>query len=842
MRGRKSVGNVAPAPTENLEPRLLLCAVHGAHDTLAESERLAAVASTPAAVAAVGTPRLPDLTPLADVGRDYVYGWQFDTKEIPGHTLLRLTTAMGNGGAGPLELRGGAINPDGTQNVYQRVFLEGGGFSDRLAGTFTYHPSHNHTHFDNFSAYRLRAVAPDGGAGEIVAAGEKISFCLLDVDHYAPSLPGSPTQPRYVTCDTFQGVSPGWADVYDLGLPDQWIDVTDAPDGRYWLEVAVDPANHLLESDETNNVVRVPIDLVKPPQDPMVVSHAPSGQYPAPVGSIDFNFDQPMDPASFDAAQDVTRFSGPRGADLRAAITGYSWLDDNTLRVTFATQAAEGTYAMAIGPQILAADDAAAMDQDRDKTPGEAGQDGYVATFTVASRVGPDAFGYEARATPFEPIALVAGAPGVTTVLDNEDDAPAAVSLGGNTFNFYGTVYTGATSLFANTNGLITFTRGVTSYNNGDLTSDPTEPAIAPLWDDWRTDTDAADVVLARLEDVDGDGVSDRLVVEWSNVRRYSVDEATGGPNPAGAVTFQAILTLNTGPSVPGAIVFNYPDLDSDDGFSNGASATVGIKGGGAGGVNRLLVSQDGGAHPLVASGKAIRVSRPPASVVGRHVFYNHSAFDGGGAAADAADDGAIAPDKSALLRAQVATFANATSYLHGLNGVMVDIANWPTTLNPAPSDFAFKVTRDNQFGSWDAAPAPLSVTVRRGAGDGGSDRVSLVWADGAIVDKWLQVTVLATTRTRLAAPDVFAFGNLVGETGDRPAVAVVNALDLAGVRRHLSSVSSVDGAFDFNRDGRVNALDLAAVRSNLVHTLVMPTAADTTEAAIDDRVTALLK
>ena len=835
MRGRKS-GMAARGSAEPLETRLLL---HAGHEHLVKPLPLAQASSPPIEVAAVGAPRLPDLAPLADAGRDYVYGWQFDTKEIPGHTLLRITTAMGNGGAGPLELRGGSINSDGTQNVYQRVFFEGGGFSDRLAGTFTYHPSHNHTHFDNFSAYRLRTVTPDGGTGAVVASGEKISFCLLDVDHYAPSLPGSPSQPRYITCDTFQGISPGWADVYDLGLPDQWIDVTNTPDGRYWLEVAVDPANHLLESDETNNVVRVSIDLVKPPQDPMVVSHAPIGQYPAPVGSIDFNFDQPMDPASFDPAQDVTRFTGPRGVDLRATITGYFWLDNNTLRVTFATQVAEGAYAMAIGPRILAADDGAAMDQDRDKTPGEAGQDGYVATFIVASRVGPDAFGYEARATPFEPIDLVAGAPGVTTVLDNEDDASAAVSLGGNTFNFYGTTYTGSASLFANTNGLLTFTRGVTSYNNGDLADNPTEPTIAPLWDDWRTDTDAADVVLAKLEDLNGDGVSDRLIVEWSTVRRYSIEEAAGAPGLAG-VTFQAILSLNTGPSVPGAIVFNYPDLDSGDGFSNGASATVGIKGGGANGVNRLLVSQDSDAHPLIGDGKAIRISRAPASVVGRHAFYNRSAFDGGDGAANAADDGAIAPDKTALLRAQTATFANVTSYLRGLNGVMVDIANFPTTSNPTPSDFAFQVSRDSQFARWEPATAPLSVTVRRGAGDGGSDRVTLIWADGAIVDEWLQVTVLANARTRLAAPDVFAFGNLVAETGDHPAVAVVNALDLAGVRRHLSTVSALDGAFDFNRDGRVNALDLAAVRSNLLHTLVMPPAA-MTEAATKDRITALL-
>ena len=48
----------------------------------------------------------------------------------------------------------------------------------------------------------------------------------------------------------------------------------------------------------------------------------------------------------------------------------------------------------------------------------------------------------------------------------------------------------------------------------------------------------------------------------------------------------------------------------------------------------------------------------PPAvSVTGRYIFYNNSAFDGNTTAADPQDDNAIAPDKSALLPGQVATF-----------------------------------------------------------------------------------------------------------------------------------------------------------------------------------------
>jgi hypothetical protein len=100
-------------------------------------------------------------------------------------------------------------------------------------------------------------------------------------------------------------------------------------------------------------------------------------------------------------------------------------------------------------------------------------------------------------------------------------------------------------------------------------------------------------------------------------------------------------------------------------------------------------------------------------------------------------------------------------------------------------------------------------------------------WADGAIKNQWLQVTVLANDRTRLAAPDVFSFGNLIGETGEGADTTLrVNALDLGAVKRALNTTSTLDGRYDFNRDGRVNALDLGAVKANLNRTLVLPTEA----------------
>src|SRR5262249_11295035 len=183
------------------------------------------------------------------------------------------------------------------------------------------------------------------------------------------------------------------------------------------------------------------------------------------------------------------------------------------------------------------------------------------------------------------------------------DDDTAAVNLGSNTFNFFGITYTGASSLFASSNGLITFGSAEDTSGNTDLTFAPSQAAIAPLWDDWRTDLDLNDQVLGKFEDTTADGVADRLIIEWNQVQHYDTSPSD--------VTFQAILQLNTG-ATPGAITFNYPDLDTGDAYRNGFSATVGIKDAGSQGDNRLLVSYDDSANPLVGSGKAIRIAVPP--------------------------------------------------------------------------------------------------------------------------------------------------------------------------------------------------------------------------------------
>ena len=217
------------------------------------------------------------------------------------------------------------------------------------------------------------------------------------------------------------------------------------------------------------------------------------------------------------------------------------------------------------------------------------------------------------------------------------------------------------------------------------------------------------------------------------------------------------------------------------------------------------------------ASQATTMVSAVRPAVVDRHLFYNHSRFDGNNAAAGASDDAAaIAPDKTALLPGGTATFANYTSFTKGINGVMVDIAGMGGT--PTAADFTFKVGNSNDPSTWTNAPAPSSITVRLGAGTDGSDRVTLIWPDAAIKKQWLQVTVKANATTGLSTPDVFYFGNALGEAGNAPGNALVSATDEIEARNDPHTVlnpATITNRHDYTRDGFVNAADQIAARNN---------------------------
>jgi len=218
--------------------------------------------------------------------------------------VLRVSVSTPNVGHGPLRVIATnnfvcgtdtlwnsniSVCPDGSvpsQLVQQRIYKKEGNnmtYIDRLAGTMTYHPSHGHSHFDEWGIYTLRIPdphEPDPLKWTIIGEGSKLGFCLMDFGscqfyngHCRDENDNIITtnSPNYglgggtYSCGlTNQGISAGWTDIYYSNLPGMFIDIPDGTcDGDYMVVVHVDPNNALLEENEEDNVMVAPITLTK---------------------------------------------------------------------------------------------------------------------------------------------------------------------------------------------------------------------------------------------------------------------------------------------------------------------------------------------------------------------------------------------------------------------------------------------------------------------------------------------------------------------------------------------------------------------------------------------------
>jgi large repetitive protein len=190
---------------------------------------------------------------------------------------------------------------------------------------------------------------------------------------------------------------------------------------------------------------------------------------------------------------------------------------------------------------------------------------------------------------------LASGA--VVVLAPSQSNPTGSIGLGGNRFNFYGTEYD---TVFVSYNGLLTFGTANNLAGNANLgtTLSLTQAGVAPLWDSWFSTTSFnSKGVLAKL-----DGAANKLYVQWDRME---------DSNPGEDVTFQAILSLNSG-ITPGNIRFNYIDVDTASAATtNGQSATVGVKEKSTASQPAALFTQvsHNAANANVASGRSITLS-----------------------------------------------------------------------------------------------------------------------------------------------------------------------------------------------------------------------------------------
>lgn len=196
--------------------------------------------------------------------------------------ILRFSNGIANTGAGPWALRPEPPLTDATTAVSAVQELRDSGalyrcgeqpkqvtecynvVSERVAGTFEFHPEHNHWHIGDVALFEVRKGSP---TGPIVGGNSiKTTFCLIDwykLDDNAPA-----TERTFFDCYTsFQGISSGWVDQYHQSTEGQQVDLTGVPDATdYYLVSTANYAGIFTETDLTNNTAWVRFSLTSDSQ------------------------------------------------------------------------------------------------------------------------------------------------------------------------------------------------------------------------------------------------------------------------------------------------------------------------------------------------------------------------------------------------------------------------------------------------------------------------------------------------------------------------------------------------------------------------------------------------
>jgi hypothetical protein len=133
------------------------------------------------------------------------------------------------------DVQDGCVTP-GTHKIMRFDFLSvNAGNSDLVIGSpasrpdlFVWSAGHGHYHLRDFNEFLL--FNANGGLATI---GYKQAFCAIDIEPIGPNASASG---QFHDCNSNQGISSGWADVYNSGLACQYIVIDGVPNGDYTLQ------------------------------------------------------------------------------------------------------------------------------------------------------------------------------------------------------------------------------------------------------------------------------------------------------------------------------------------------------------------------------------------------------------------------------------------------------------------------------------------------------------------------------------------------------------------------------------------------------------------------------
>jgi hypothetical protein len=197
----------------------------------------------------------PDLIPLPAWGISV-------SNHRNGNSYLNFGATVWNDGPAPMVVEGFRRPNTDIMDAYQYFYDRQGNVVGRAsAGTMEYdsRPGHRHWHFEQFANYALL-----DGSGQNPIYSTKEAFCLAPTDPIDLTAIGADWMPSSIGLGTACGdhsaiwvretLDAGWGDTYVQYLPGQSFNITDLPNGKYFIQVAANPSGVISERSTANDV------------------------------------------------------------------------------------------------------------------------------------------------------------------------------------------------------------------------------------------------------------------------------------------------------------------------------------------------------------------------------------------------------------------------------------------------------------------------------------------------------------------------------------------------------------------------------------------------------------
>jgi hypothetical protein len=152
------------------------------------------------------------------------------------------------------DVQDGCVTP-GSHKLLRFDFLSHNvGDADLVLGSpaarpdlFVWSAAHGHYHLKDFNQFLLFDAN-----GHLATIGYKQAFCAIDIERISSTASASG---RFHDCNSNQGISAGWADVYNKFLACQFIVVDGLADGDYTLQSTTNTQHKVGEDCYGDNTI-----------------------------------------------------------------------------------------------------------------------------------------------------------------------------------------------------------------------------------------------------------------------------------------------------------------------------------------------------------------------------------------------------------------------------------------------------------------------------------------------------------------------------------------------------------------------------------------------------------